>query len=151
LVKYHVIDGNFKPSNTRAKLSEKITQTTLGQMIYSHFGAHNILQAGSPVLPGRIKLDTVGENGFSLRVYSPETGPNGLSLMNRSAGREVIYFPSLCKLLKYLPHRQQACREYTQLIAGLGDQNIFHLSERQQAHLPLDVVEENFKDFCGGH
>jgi hypothetical protein len=148
LVKYHVVDGNFKAANTRASLSDKITQSTLVQMIHSHLGVQKILQAGSSVLPGRIKLDTIGENGFSLRVYSHETGSNGLSLMNRSAGRQVIHFPSLCKLLKYLPHRQEACREYAQLIADLGDQNIHQLNERQQAHLPLDVVEDNFADFA---
>lgn len=149
LVKHHVVDGNFKPSNTRASLSDKMISSTLVQMIHSHFGNRHILPAGSSLIPGKIKLDTVGENGFSLRVFSHETGANGLSLMNRRAGQEVIHFPSLCKLLKYLPHRHDACNKYAQLIANLGDKDIHQLNERQQARLSLAVVESNFADLAG--
>lgn len=148
LVKYYVIDGNFKPSSARASLSDKMLRSPLVQMIYSHFGSGNILQADASVLPGKIKLDTIGENGFSLRVFSNETGSNGVSLMNRSQGREVINFPSLKKLLKYLPYREEACRRYAQLIAELGAKDILKLPERKIARLPLRVVEDNFTQFA---
>jgi hypothetical protein len=148
LVEYYVIDGNFGPCNTRADLSDRMLQSRLVQLILSYFGEENILPAGAALIPGRIKLDTVGENGFSLRVYSTETGSNGLSLMNRSAGREVIEFPSLAKLLKYIPHRQESCRRYAQLVERLGDKNMSSLPEQKRARLPLQTVEDNFAQFA---
>jgi len=148
LVKYYVIDGNFSPSSTRAALSDRMLQSRLVQLILSHFGEDNVLPAGSAVIPGRIKLDTVRENGFSLRVYSTETGSNGFSLMNRSAGREIIAFPSLAKMLKYFLHRHEECRMYAQLVERLGDKNISSLPEKKRARLPLKTVEDNFEQFA---
>ncbi|HSW01814.1 MAG TPA: hypothetical protein VLI39_16715 [Sedimentisphaerales bacterium] len=148
LVKYYVIDGNFSCSSTRAALSDRMLQSRLVQLIVSHFGEGNILPAGVVMIPGRIKLDTVGENGFSLRVYSTETGSNGVSLMNRSGGREVIEFPSLAKLLKYFPQRKEVCRMYAQLVERLGDKNISTLPEKKRARLPLQTVEGNFTQFA---
>jgi hypothetical protein len=148
LVEWYIIDGNFKPSNARANLSDRMLQSRLVQLILSRFGEENILTAGTAMVPGKIKLDTVGENGFSLRVYSTETGGDGFSLMNRSGGREVTAFPSLAKLLKYFPHRQQTCRMYAQLVERLGDRNISSLPEKKRARLPLPTVEDNFAQFA---
>jgi hypothetical protein len=148
LVKHYVIDGNFRTANTRTNLSEKMLNSTLVRMIYAHFGRENILQAGSSVVPGKVRLDTVGEGGLSLRVYSTETGM-GFSLMNQSGGRQVIEFPSLAKLRKYFPHRQEACERFAQLIAQLGARDILSLPERQRARLALDVVQGRFEEIAG--
>ncbi|MBE7549647.1 MAG: hypothetical protein HS126_01035 [Anaerolineales bacterium] len=148
LVRYYVVDGNFRAFSIRSNLSDKMLNSTLVGMIYTHFGNEKILQADVGVIPGKIRLDTISEKGFSLRVYSTKTGPKGFSLMSRSGGREVVEFPSLTKLRKYFPYRQEACDHYAQLIAQFGARDVLNLPEAKRSRLSLNVVENNFKEIA---
>ncbi len=148
LVKFYVIEGNFKTTSSRACLSDKMLSTSLIEKVFSSFCRESIIQAENKALPGKIKLDTISENGFSLRVYSRKSSSNSISLMSRSGGREIIYFPSLKKLEEYIPYRKEICASYAKLVAELGDKDILNMSKTEKAHLPLKVVEDNFDKFA---
>jgi hypothetical protein len=69
--------------------------------------------------------------------------------MDRSGGQEVITFPSLARLLKYFPHRQEASRAYAQIIEKLGVKDIGNLPVKsRKARLPLQAVQDNFSQFA---
>lgn len=142
LVQYYVIEGNFSTSSKRALISDKMVSTPLVQMIIDFFGKDRIRMEGR-VTRGLLSLDTIKENGFSLRVYSSET-TMGFSLMSRSKGRAMIEFPSLIKLLKYFPHHKSAAEHFSDVIFNLGAREIKTLPERNRASLGLNIVEENF-------
>ena len=61
--------------------------------------------------------DTPNNQGFSLRVYSPESSDRTLSVMSISGGRDRVYFPSLAKLKKYLPDCNEQIRAYQEIYA----------------------------------
>jgi len=148
LVKYYVIDGNFNCSCSRSSISTAMLESDLVQEILSHFKEDEvILDAGDRLTPGKIKFDTVSENGFSLRIFCRESNSGSLSLMNRSGGGDYIGFPSYEKLNKYLPSRNEICKEYADLISNLGDKKIFDIRKNQRARLPLSVVENNIHKF----
>ena len=149
LVKYYVIDGNFKPSNSRSNLSSEMLSSNLLKQIISGFGSENIVAAGVQVVPGKIKIDTIKKNGFSLKVFSKKSTTSSISLMNRSGGGKTIGFPSYKMLLKYLPYKEKACAKYANLISDLGDSDILKIKESERARLPLAIVEENFTKFSG--
>lgn len=147
LVKYYVIDGNFKLSNSRSDISAKMLSTPLIKMLYRDFKEENIIQSEQMVVSGKIKINTISKNGFSIRVRSRHTSSGDISLMNRTGGREVIYFPSFKLLSKKIPERKSACEKYAHLIESLGDKDIFSISEQKKSQLPLKIVESNFDKF----
>jgi hypothetical protein len=148
LVKYYVIDGNYKTNISRAGLSKEMYSSILIQKVFSKFGDDTIIKAGGRLIPGKLKIDTISKNGFSLRVFSRKSTSRSLSLMSRSKGCDVIDFPSLKKLKKYIPHREEECARYAKLISNLGDKDILHIDKSQKAHLSLRVVENNFDKFA---
>jgi hypothetical protein len=135
----------------RSNLSEKMLNSTLIQAVFDHFGGDKILGTGN-LKRGYISLDTIKENGFSLRVHSTETRM-GVSLMSRSSGRPTIEFPSWVKLRKYFPNKVAEVEEFVNVIFALGAYEIKSLSEKQRAKLELETVENNFgiiaKAICG--
>jgi hypothetical protein len=126
----------------RSNLSEQMMNSTLIQAVFDHFGRDKILGTGD-LKRGYITLDTIKENGFSLRVYSTETRM-GVSLMSRSGGRPTIEFPSWVKLKKYFPYKVAEVDEFINVIFALGADEIKSLSEKQRAKLKLETVENNF-------
>jgi hypothetical protein len=141
LIKYYVIDGNFHSNNKRVSISENMRNTLLIETIYEKIGAENILEAGK-IEKGKILLNTVGEGGFSLRVFSRVATDNSFSLMNRTGGREIIYFPSYTKLRKYISN-QRFVEEYTNLLETIGCTDIKEIGESQRTSLHLKQVENN--------
>jgi hypothetical protein len=142
LVQYYVEEESYNLLLKRSNLSEKMLNTTLIQAVFDHFGRDNILGTGN-IKRGHISLDTITENGFSLRVYSTETRM-GVSLMSRSGGRPTIEFPSWVKLKKYFPYKVAEVEEFVNVIFALGAYEIKSLSEKQRAKLGLETVENNF-------
>ena len=142
LGKYYVIEGNFNQYNKRSPISEKMAYSFLIQEIIRHFGEDKVCLDGK-IRRGHVSLDTIKENGFSLRVYSTETS-KGLSLMSRAGGRPYIEFPFLSKLVKYFSHKQDAAAAFASVIKNLGAYEVEGLTEKRRAKLPIEVVERNF-------
>ncbi|MGY5881925.1 MAG: hypothetical protein RTV31_16885 [Candidatus Thorarchaeota archaeon] len=144
LVKHYVIDGNFNASNKRCNLSEEMLNSPLIQKVISYYGESTIFEGGR-IERGKILLDTIAEKGFSFKVYCRESGNNQFSLMSRTSGRNEITFPSLCKLKKYFPRKEEETALFAKIIADLGDDEIYDLGERKRARLPIETVEEHFE------
>jgi hypothetical protein len=118
-----------------------MASSPLIQEIKRYFGKDNVRTNGK-VQRGRLLIDTIKENGFSVRVYSTET-PKGLSLMSRSGGHENIEFPSLSKLKKYFPYKQDAALAFASVISDLGACEIKDQPEAKRVKLHINVVEQN--------
>jgi hypothetical protein len=146
LIEYYVIQGNFSTAKPIA-LSDAMRKSRLVKYFYEYFGSDLILE-NAPVQRNKVMFNTRGENGFSLRVFSTETGSFGLSLMNRTGGRQTIYFPAHKKLLRYLPDSTDAIQSYSNFIADLGAKEIFRIDENKRCSLPLEIVESNVDKFC---
>ncbi len=147
LIKYYIVEGRFSASNKRAPISEKMKKTAIIQGIKEYFNEENI-NFGGNIEYGKLLINTVKENGFSVRVYCFESKNKSFSLMNRSAGRPQIEFPSKIKLLKYFPYDKEAVNNYVELIKNLGARNIEDLPERSRAKLPIGIVKNNIEKFC---
>lgn len=146
LIEYYVIQGNFSTAKPIA-LSDDMRKSRLVDHFYTYFGSDRILE-NARVQRNKVMFHTYGENGFSLRVYSTETGSRGLSLMYRTGGRPTVYFPAHKKLLRYLPDSTGAIQSYSNLIAELGAKEIFRIDENKRCSLPLEIVESNVDKFC---
>lgn len=145
LVLHYCINGNFY-DNKRALISDKMRSSPIIRKLFDYFGGEKILENAS-CERGKLMIDTVKDGGFSLRVYSINTGSHGLSIMNQTGGRPAIYFPSYEKLRKYLPVDEGFCSEYSDLILQLGFKEIYHIGETEKARLPIDLVEKNLEKF----
>jgi hypothetical protein len=145
LILHYCINGNFN-DNKRTIISDKMRASNIIRRLYEYFGTEKILE-NSSCERGKLMIDTVKEGGFSIRVFSINTGSHGLSIMNQRGGRPAIYFPSHAKLIKYLPADEELCNEYSNLILSLGFKEMYHLGESEQARLPLELVEKNLEKF----
>jgi len=96
--------------------------------------------------PGKYYCDTVGEKGFSLRVYSPRSTvtTKSLALLSISNGRDSIIFASADKYRKYLSHKKASDVEpfigFIQITLGAP---ILTLPENSRCELPISVVTKN--------
>ena len=91
---------------------------------------------------GCLKADTTGtqnNQGFSLRVNSTKSKSGTLSLMNITAGRSKVEFPSLAKLRKYMPYHPAEVNSYSSVLADLG-LDIGRYGEPNRGSLPMDTV-----------
>ncbi len=146
LIDYYVIQENVYHQKP-IPLSDAMKRSKLVSQISEYFGKGRVLE-NAPIERNKIMFNTRADNGLSLRIYSPETNSGGLSLLNRTAGREVIYFPSEKKLLKYLPDRKTAVLNYTAFISKLGAIEISRIEENKRCSLSLDTVEDNVVQLC---
>ncbi|MBV5343499.1 hypothetical protein JZU68_07780 [bacterium] len=143
LIEYYVIEGNFKSNNKRASISESMRNSSMITALYEGVGSQNILdQESDKPEKGKLILNTVGEGGFSLRVYARNSKTASFSLMWRSGGRETIYFPAHIKMVKYVSNKQFVER-YANLLISLGCTDIMDISERQSTSLNIKTVEAN--------
>ncbi len=146
LIEYYIIENNFSSSSKRAPISDKMMKSKIIQDVVNYFGKDKIIFIGK-IEQGKLLLNTVKENGFSIRVYSRKSTNNSVSLMNRQAGRLELEFPSTIKLTEYFPHKTNEALGFADLISDLGAYDISNLGERQRAKLPISVVEQNINKF----
>jgi len=145
LIEYYIIENNFSGSSKRAQISEKMLNSKIIQDVVQYFGKENIILGGK-IEQRKLLIDTIKENGFSIRVYSRESTNNSVRLMNRSAGKPQIGFPSKVKLIKYFPYKKDEVLKYVNLIHNLGASDITYLKEKQDAKLPISIVEKNMNE-----
>lgn len=97
-------------------------------------------------VPGRYYCDTIGKNGFSLRVYSHiSTDSNkSVALLSISSGREYIMFQSVQKYRKYLDHKNPADVErFISFVQNTLRAPINALSETRRHNVPISIVTKN--------
>lgn len=145
LVKYYVIDGNFKSNNKRTSISDAMRSSTLINALYESIGRKYIIE-GIKAEKGKLLINTVKENGLSVRIFARNSISGSVSLMNRSGGREIISFPAYEKMKKYIANKEFIER-YTNLLIKLGCDDIKEIRERQVASLPIKTVENNIDEF----
>jgi hypothetical protein len=138
----HYVMKRERDSNKRTEISEKMRESKIIQFFIKYFGEDKFIDNGKPE-SGKFLLDTVAENGFSLKVYSKKSTKNSLSIMARSGGRAEIIFPSFAKLQKYLLYKLEAVNSYVELLDKLGATEIRNIKEKERTSLPISVVEEN--------
>ncbi len=143
LIEYYVIEGNSKSNNKRACISVAMRDSILINALYEGIGSSNILdQESDKPEKGKLFLNTVGEGGFSVRVFARNSGSGSFSLMWRSGGRETIYFPAHIKMVKYVSN-QQFVERYANLLISIGCTDIKEITERQSTSLNIKTVEVN--------
>ncbi len=147
LVEHYITRGSFDPTNKRTSISDKMRESTVIRFFLDYLGEENFIDSGK-CKAGKFLLDTVTENGFSLRVYSRESSSNSLSIMARSGGRAEIIFPSFIKLKKYLPYKLEPLGSYVELLEKLGASEIRHIKEKERTSLSLNIVESNLKSLA---
>ena len=147
LIKYYVIEGNFKSNNRRTSISESMRNSYLINAIYEGIESRYILDKESDKPEkGKILINTVGINGFSLRVYSRKSTSKSFSLMYRTGGRNTIYFPSYKKMKEYL-NDNVFTEQYIKLIESLGCSDIRIINNDERASLEIKRVEDNIGKF----
>ena len=87
------------------------------------------------VVIGHLKADTVGKEGFSLKVNRGDTSGE-VALISISAGARLI-FPSRKKLCRCLPRHRAEVNDYMSLISWLGC-DVDVEGDNASPHLPLD-------------
>lgn len=146
LIEYYIIEGNFSINSKATSVSEKMKSTSLMRSFYSEFGQNNIIDFG-PAMPGKVLFNTIGENGFSLRIYCNKSSSKSLSILNRSGGREFISFTSVKKLSHYLPLKKKEVDELAELLNKLAiPTNIYLIDEKSFLKIPIQIVEQNVID-----
>lgn len=143
LIEYYVIEGNFKSNNKRVCISVAMRDSILINALYEGIGSSNILdQESDKPEKGKLFLNTVGEGGFSVRVFARNSGNGSFSLMWRSGGRETIYFPAYVKMKKYIAN-SEFIERYANLLISLGCTDIKEITEPQSTSLNIKTVEAN--------
>ena len=139
------LDGH-KGSSGRAVLSDEMRKHSLVVELEKRLGDSLLFKLGrnQPPRDGCLKVDTTeaggtGNQGFSLRVYSPKATYKTLAVMSISGGRSCVSFRSLVKLQDYLPERLDAVECYASILLRMG-LDISKCSEDQRPELPLCTV-----------
>lgn len=146
MVKYYVIDGNFNSNNKRTSISPAMRDSALITAFYECIGSQYIIE-GTKAEKGKLLIDTVKENGFSVRIFARNSSSGSFSLMNRSGGRETINFPAHVKMKKYI-YNKVFIERYTNLLISIGCADIKEIEERQTSSLAIKKVEDNITELC---
>ncbi|WP_338433268.1 hypothetical protein [Clostridium tyrobutyricum] len=146
LLKYYIINGNFKNENKRTSISDKMKNTNIIKNLYEGIGKEKILdKIGDKSRQGMILINTIKDNGFSIRAFSRNASNRSFSIMARSGGRQLIQFPSY-KKLKYYISNNEFVEKYTELLVSLGAKDIKEIEKEQRETLDLSIVEEHIND-----
>ena len=133
--------ANHSRSRGRANVSDEMWNHPLMLGLRERLG-DRLKRTTGKVPEGYLKTDTTAtknSQGFSLRVNANESNIGSLSLMNVTAGRSQVQFPSLAKLRKYLPEHHVEVGAYSSALVDLG-LDIGRYGEQQRGSLPLNAV-----------
>ena len=129
-------------SGERGNVSEEMWEHRLVVALRERLGDR--LEATTNRIPnGHLKADTVGKEGFSLKVNRRDTSGE-VALISIRGGAHLI-FPSRQKLRRCLPNHRTEVDDYMSLVTTMGcDVNVDR--ENARPHLPLD---RDFDDVLG--
>jgi hypothetical protein len=111
-----------------------------------------IVYESANLAPGTVLMDTVKEEGFSLRIYSPVSRSNSVSLLFISGGRQKVGFNPGEHYKTYLPHKANVVEDWIRFISRLVGYDINLLTNKKEL-LPLGKAYENLEkiaDFVAG-
>lgn len=134
-----LITRNHTPSRTPQPPNPIIETLPIMRLFKEHLG--HILEFGlPPVLPGRVLITTITQNGWTLRVFAPGALGRSVSLMwDQRLGRGVIRLPSAEHLLRYLPEADDAISDFSQKMRMLGF-NIERIKGAQSIAVPEQTI-----------
>lgn len=133
-------------STARTEVSSEVLNTPFVSRLLDALKNYAPEPVQRKAVPGKYYCDTVGEKGFSLRVYSPASSvaTKSLSLLAISGGRTAIIFQSAQKYRKYLSHKNPSDVElfinFIQITLGAP---IKTLPENSRCELPISIVTKN--------
>ena len=122
-------------SRERREVSEGMWAHTLVVALRERLG-DSLVNTTKRVGIGRLKADTVGNEGFSLKVNRRDTSGE-VALLSITAGAHLI-FPSRQKLIRCLPNRRAAVDAYMSLVAAMGC-DVEAPGENAHPRLPLNL------------
>ena len=121
-------------SRERGNVSEEMWEHSLVIALRNRLG-DRIEATTKRIGIGHLKADTVGREGFSLKVNRRDRTGEG-ALFSISGGAHLI-FPSRRKLSRCLPNRRAEVDAYMSLIITMGC-DVDVRGENARPHLPLD-------------
>lgn len=134
----------IKNSGGRAPVSQEMRTHPLVRELVCRLKARIDFELGSKPPPyGKLKADTTASpnnRGFSLRVFSPESTDNTLSVLAISAGRDEVIFPSPNRLQAYLREYPEQTNAFKSAIEDIGGTDISDYGLRDRISLRLSVV-----------
>jgi len=132
-------------TNSRTQISEKVSGHPFFNKIIKEL-SDLISGDFSKIYPGQIGIDTVKDEGLSLKVYSRLSNNNKLALISRSGGRDTIIFQSALKYRKYLSNKPEAVERWIEFVDGQLNGDIKTLDENKRVSIPIDKIDnENLK------
>ena len=102
-----------------------------------------------PAVAGRLKANSRGDSGFSLRVFSRKAKKREVSILSVRNGSDDVHFSTRAHLKKYLPHHDAAIAAWVDQVRRIGGeidtQNGKQIRVRFKSHtsdeLMADVVK----------
>lgn len=128
-------------TNTRTQISTKVSEHAFFKIIIESLSdiiANNI----SKIYPGEIVVDTVKDEGFSLKVYSKLSKNNKVALISRSGGRDTVIFQSAQKYRNYLPNKQEAVIRWIEFVENDLNFNLESLGINNRISIPIRKFDE---------
>lgn len=107
--------NGYRSASKRAQVSENVKTHWFLRELSARLGTRLRFDLGK-VRPGEFKVDTVGPEGFSLRVFSQKSTSGEVSIVNRRAGRDRIRLSSRRHLRKYLPDHDAEIGAYVDML-----------------------------------
>ena len=95
-----------------------------------------------PVVPGNLKANARGRDGFSLRVFSRMASAHDVSVLHIRGGAAEIRFASRARLERYLPDHAEAIAAWCEVIRHMGGE--IDISGMEQ--VPIRVRKARFAE-----
>lgn len=111
--------GHSSANPPRDNVSNKMWSHCLVAGLKDRLGS-KLLDNPENIDIGFLKADTIGPEGFSLRVYSKVARKRELSLLNISQGQNKVVFPSLVRLRRCLPDHGLQIDSYVSFLQNCG-------------------------------
>jgi len=128
-------------SNTRTQISEKVSEHSFFKVIIDSL-QDIISDSISKIYPGEIVIDTVKDEGFSLKVYSSLSNNKKLALISRSGGRDTIIFQSADKYKHYLSDKPEEVIKWIEFVDNELHGNISSLGKNNRISIPMRKFNE---------
>jgi len=128
-------------SNVRTQISDKVSEHPFFKKIISSLS--DIVSTNiSKIYLREIVIDTVKDEGFSLKVYSGLSTNKKLALISRSGGKDTVIFQSAQKYKKYLPNKPEPVNKWIEFVEIDLNGDITSLGENNRISIPIIKFDE---------
>lgn len=147
LIKLIEVSIENRSNNKRVEVSSKmLINPFVSELLFKLKKVDKAPGANRPI-PGHIYYDTVGEEGFSLKVYSPKGAMKHISLLNISGGKGFVNFQSAKKYDEYLNDRNESVvHEWIDFIESKLKLRITKLEYNSRTNTTVDMVLNNIEE-----